>query len=107
VLTTSSRVTCPHQATATHVPSQVRVLAGGSPVLTQGDQNVVAGCPFTLPNGTPSPCLSIRWLVPALRVRVGGRPALLETSAGLCHNPQQVPQGPPTVLLAEPRVAGQ
>jgi hypothetical protein len=75
------------------------------PVATMADTSLVAGCAFTV--GTqPMPCLRVQWLVPAARVKVMGQPALLQTSAGLCQNPAQAPQGAPIVTTNQPRVVG-
>jgi hypothetical protein len=104
VMTQSSTVMCPHGVPAQHVPSQVRVRAAGSPVLVLSDMGQVAGCPFTLPNGTPSPCVTVQWLVAAVRVRAGGQFVLLQSSVGLSKSGAQVPQGPPVVSVVQPRV---
>jgi hypothetical protein len=47
-----------------------------------------------------------KWLVPALRVKVMGQPVILQTSAGLCQSVEQIPQGPPSVTVAQTRVVG-
>ena len=73
---------------------------------TAPDQVLVAGCAFTVPPGKPQRCLKVQWLQPALRVTVLGQPAILRTSVGLCQSPEQIPQGPPTVLVTQPRVSG-
>lgn len=104
VLTQTSTVLCPHGLPVQHVPSQVRVMANHAPVLVLADVGMVTGCPFTLPSGQPSPCVSVQWLVPATRVRVSGQFVLLQSSSGLAKSPAQVPQGPPTVVAPEPRV---
>lgn len=106
ILTAASSVSCTHAATVTHTPSQTRVLAAGAPALTQADTAVVAGCPFTLPSGTPSPCVTIRWTVGAARVLASGTPVLTQASVGLCVSPAQAPQGPPVISVVQPRVQG-
>ena len=55
------------------------------------------GCAFTVPPSKPQPCLKVQWLVPAARVLVGGQPAILQSSSGLCLSAEQIPQGPPSV----------
>lgn len=97
---------CTHGIPATVVPTNTRVLVNGQPVTTLGDQYLVAGCPFTVPVGVPMPCIRIQWLVPAVRVLVGGQPALLQSSTGLCISAQQSPNGPPQVPVNQPRVTG-
>jgi hypothetical protein len=99
-------IMCPHGGQVTDVPTNARVLASGMPVATAADTFLVAGCAFQLPPPTPSPCLTVQWLTPAVRVMVNGTPALLQTSAGLCQNPAQVPQGPPIVAATQVRVIG-
>ena len=97
---------CPHGGQVTVIPTSPRVLAGGQPVATLADTYLIAGCAFTVPPGKPQPCLTVRWLVPAVRVLVGGQPAILQDSAGLCLSPEQVPQGPPSVIVSQVRARG-
>lgn len=95
---------CPHGGQVSVVPSSPRVLVGGQPVATMADTYPIAGCAFTLPSGKPQPCVTVRWLVPAVRVRVGGQPAILQSSTGLCQSAEQIPQGPPSVVVTQLRV---
>lgn len=96
---------CPHGGPVTTVSSNARVLVGGMPVATISDQSMVAGCAFQLPAGpTPSPCLRVQWLTPAVRVTVMGQPVLLQTSSSLCLSPAQAPQGPASVTVNQSRV---
>lgn len=97
---------CPHAGQVQTVSANVRVLVGGMPVATLADTSLIVGCALTVPPGKPQPCLRVQWLVPAARVLVNGVPALLQTSTGLCLSPEQVPQGPPTVVVNQPRVVG-
>ena len=106
LLTQASQIQCPHGAVATHVPSNTRVLASGTPVLVATDANMIAGCAFALPSGTPSPCVTVQWIAPAVRVKVMGQPVLLQSSVGLCNAATQAPQGPPIVGATQPRVQG-
>jgi len=96
---------CPHGAKVSHVPSQVRVLINKGAALTVGDSGLVAGCPFALPNGKPSPCTAVQWTAPAVRIKLSGQPALLASSIGLCKSPEQAPQGP-VIASPSPRVKG-
>jgi hypothetical protein len=96
-------VMCAHGAPATVVPGSARVTVSGMPVATMADQFLVAGCTF--PAGFALlPCLRVQWLKPATRVLVGGLPPIVNTSAGLCLNQFQMPQGPPVVVTTQPRV---
>ncbi|MEM6468162.1 MAG: PAAR-like protein [Planctomycetota bacterium] len=98
--------TCPHQGQISVVSQNTRVLVGGQPVATFSDMHTVAGCPFTVPGPKPQPCVTVKWLVPATRVLINGQPALLQTSSGVCQSAEQAPQGPPNVLVTQPRVQG-
>ena len=97
---------CPHGGQVSTIPASPRVFAGGQPVATLGDTYLVAGCAFTLPNGKPQPCVKVQWTVGAVRVRVGGQPAILTSSSGLCQSPEQIPQGPPSVVVTQLRAKG-
>jgi len=97
---------CPHAGTVSIVSADTRVLLGGQPAATATDQFLIAACPFTLPSTTPHPCMTVRWVAPAARVRINGQPAVLQTSTGLCHAADQAPQGPPTVIATQVRVIG-
>jgi hypothetical protein len=96
---------CPHGGKVNHAPSQVRVLIGKAPALTVSDVGLVAGCAFTIPPTKPSPCVTVQWLAPAVRVKLSGQPALLASSVGLCKSPEQAPQGP-VIASPSPRVKG-
>lgn len=86
------------------IPTNTRVFAGGQPVATMADTYLVAGCAFTVPGPKPQPCVKVQWLVPATRVFVNGQPVIIQTSTGLCLSAEQIPQGPPTIVAAQPRV---
>jgi hypothetical protein len=96
---------CPHGGQITTAPGNPRVRVSSQLVATTADQSVVAACAFTA--GTkPQPCVKVLWLVPAVRVRAGGQPVLLQDSVGLCQSAEQIPQGPPTITTTQPRVKG-
>jgi hypothetical protein len=96
-LTVAATMMCPHGGTVIPVPSSPRASAGGTPVLVATDIFVIAGCPFTLPGPAPSPCVTVRWIVPDMRSKVSGNPTLSQGSTGLCLSPAQAPQG--TVIV--------
>jgi hypothetical protein len=109
LITTAASIICTHGAQVSIVSSNTRVKAGGAFVATVSDTCTVSGCPFQIPVGPgtkPQPCVTVRWIVPAVRVRVGGQPVLLQTSSGLCQSAEQIPQGPPTVVSTQMRVKG-
>jgi hypothetical protein len=95
IITSQTMVICGHAGSASHVPTNMRVRAGGSPVAVATDQHMVAGCALTSVPSTP--CTVLMWSVPAIRVRIGGVPALLQTSI-----PMGI--GPGTVLAGQVRV---
>ena len=105
LIQTGATIMCPHGGQVTNVPTNSRVLASGMPLATVADAFLVAGCAFTL-GAAPSPCLTVQWVAPATRVLIDGTPALVQTSVGLCQNPEQAPQGPPVVAVTQPRVSG-
>lgn len=93
VLTTSSTVTCPHGGTVTLTTSDTSATAGGSPVLLVSDVHQVVGCPFTLPGGKYSPCVTVRWSAGSAQASAGGTALLVASSIGTCSNGEQAPQG--------------
>lgn len=97
---------CPHGGPMQTISSNSRVLVSGQPVATLGDTFVISACPFTVPSGKPQPCVTVRWLAVATRVKVGGQPVILQSSTGLCQSAEQVPQGPPNVVSTQVRVRG-
>ena len=96
---------CPHGGQVQTISSNARVLVGGMPAATFADTYLVAGCVFVV-GPKPQPCVRVQWLVPAVRVMVMGQPVILQTSTGLCLSAEQIPQGPPAVLVTQPRVVG-
>lgn len=103
VLTVVDTMMCQHGSPVTHVPGQVRVKIAGAFAMVAPDQGMVAGCPFMIGN-KPSPCVTVQWTAPAVRVKFGGQPALIATSAGLGKSPEQAPQGKVTIPAPQPRV---
>jgi len=100
-------VQCTHGASAQAAPGSSRVLVSSQPAATLADTFTVSGCSFQIPVGAgtkPSPCLTIRWTVPAVRVKVNGTPALTSMSAGLGLSPEQAPQGPAIPGTVQTRV---
>lgn len=98
ILTSQAVVMCGHAGPASHIPSQTRVLIGGSPVAVAADQHPVSGC--SLASGSATFCTVLTWTMPAVRVMAGGQPVLLQSSL-------PIGVGPGTVVSAQPRVTGQ
>ena len=97
---------CPHGGQVSIVSSNTRVTVGGQAVATMGDTYTIAGCAFTVPPGKPQPCVKVQWLVPATRVMVTNQPAILQSSNGLCLSADQIPAGPPNVVVTQLRAKG-
>jgi hypothetical protein len=100
---------CPHGGSISVVTSNTRVLVSGQPVATLADNYPIAGCPFQIPFGVgtkPQPCVRVQWVAPAARVKVMGQPVILQASTGVCQSAEQIPQGPPSVTVAQTRVVG-
>ena len=96
---------CPHGGQIQIVPGNARVSFTQQPAGTVSDQYIVAGCAFMV--GTkPQPCMTVQWLVPATRVTIGGQPAVLQSSTGMCMSADQIPTGPPQVIVTQLRAQG-
>ncbi len=106
-LNVGSTLSCPHGGQVTAVPSNSSIGFGFAPVVVAMDTFTIAGCPFTLPGPTPSPCIQVRWIVPDTRVRVNGSPTLSQSSVGLCLSPAGVPQGAVIVASTQSNVQSQ
>jgi hypothetical protein len=106
ILDTGCTIQCPHggQATLTTANSEVKV--GGNYALLATDMLTISGCTFTVPPGTPMPCLTIQWSAPATNVMVTEQPVLLDSSVGLCINATGAPQGTATVSGPQTKVSG-
>lgn len=97
---------CPHGGQATVTSTNTRVKAMGQFVALMDDIYTIAACPFIVPGPKPQPCVKVQWLVPAMRVKVMGKQVLLKSSIGICQSAEQIPQGPPNVLMTQMRVKG-
>ncbi|MDR3692459.1 MAG: hypothetical protein P4L46_23965 [Fimbriimonas sp.] len=101
---------CPHAGQVQAVASNPRVTLGGQPAVTLSDTFTVSGCPFQIPIGTgtkPQPCVKVQWLVPAMRVKIGGNPVLVTSSTGICQSAEQIPQGSPVISVTQMKVSAQ
>jgi hypothetical protein len=97
---------CPHGGKVSIVSSNTRAQAAGGFILRPSDTFLVSGCPFML-GPAPHPCVTVRWVVPALRGRAMGDSVLTSDSVGLCLAADNAPQGTVLVAFTQPRVGGQ
>jgi hypothetical protein len=112
LLHVNAAMTCQHVAGQARIaPVQTRVMVSAQPVATipPGAPTIaVAVCPFTLPNGKPQPCVTVRWGMPTSRVMVMGLPAMVAANPGpgpgICQSAEQIPQGAPVVGAMQARV---
>jgi uncharacterized Zn-binding protein involved in type VI secretion len=96
-----AQIQCPHGGRVQIVPAGGMVMSSNMPVVTLGDVYTVVGCPQQPPLGPP--CTTVTWSVGAARVKIGGRPALVQSAVGQC-----VPNGvPPIIAQTQTRVRGQ
>ncbi len=105
-LTTTASLQCPHGGSVQIISTNQQASAEGPPLALATDTFVVSGCPFQIPAVVPipSPCVTVRWLVPDTRVTVNGQPTLSRSSVGLCLSPAQVPQGPVLIVNTQATV---
>lgn len=101
-----STALCPHAGQVTvNIAGNPRVFVSNQPVATTSDVFTIAGCSFMV-GQKPQPCITLKWLVPATRIKANGRPVILQDSVGLCQSAEQIPQGPPNVISTQTRVRG-
>lgn len=96
VVTQQTQTQCPHAAMGSLITSTTKVLVDNAPALALGDKGVVAGCPFTLPNGKPQPCVTEMLLGLSAKVMAEGKFVLLQNPPDLCYSAENIPQGPVT-----------
>lgn len=95
VVSAASGLHCPHGGRVFAVSGpggRGGVRVDGHAVQSASDVFAVAGCRHTV-NGTPEPCLSVRWSPRPGGVLVDGAPVLLGTSGAQCLGAALVPQG--------------
>lgn len=105
VMHVGASVICTHGAPVSVSATQGRVRVSGQLVATASDTFMVSGCPFNV-GGSPQPCVQVRWIKPASRVFVEGKPVVLQTSSGTCVAGTQAVQGTPQVIATQTRVKG-
>ena len=83
LLHVGATVMCMHGGQATPTVPFPRVKVSGQPVVTVSAPYAIAGCAFSPPQGN-GPCVTAQFITPALRVRAGGAPVLLQNSTAIC-----------------------
>lgn len=108
LITTASVLQCPHGGSVSIVTTNTKAKAAASLALVS-DTFTIAGCPFQIPVGVgtvPHPCVRVQWVKPNIKTLVNGSPTLADDSVGLCLAADQVPQGPVSVVQADPKAVG-
>ncbi len=108
ILTTASKLQCPHGGTVAIVSANTAVSAA-APLALATDTFTVTGCPFQIPIGTgtvPHPCVTVKWLKTNTAVLVNGTPTLSQDSMSLCLAADQAPQGPVSVVTVQSAASG-
>ncbi len=90
VLTTASRILCPHGGVLVLKTSNTTTSAGAK-VLLESDVHEVRGCPFTV-GSNYTPCKRVSWKTGG-SVTVGGTRVLVRSSIGQCKSGAGVIQG--------------
>ena len=106
LLNTSSTMMCPHGGSVSAVTSNTVAKAGGDFIVRLGDTYTIAGCPFTLPNGTPHPCVRVQWMTSALMCKAANDSPLTKDSQSLCQAADSAPQGAVQISNTQMQVTG-
>ncbi len=106
LLNTSSTMMCPHGGSVSAVTSNAVAKAGGDFIVRLGDTYTVSGCAFTLPNGTPHPCVRVQWTTSALMCKAANDTPLNKDSQGLCLAADSAPQGSVQITNTQTQVKG-
>lgn len=100
LLQIGGEVICSHGGHALVAPLNSRVFLSGQPAVVLGDAFVVAGCP-----ADPS-CIGGEWTTGAIRVRIIGRPVILQDSSSITQNSNGIFNGLVQVVSIQTRVVG-
>ncbi len=100
ILTVSATMMCPHGGTITATVAGAPRATARAQILTESDTFTIAGCPLNI-SGSPHPCVSVRWIAPAMKVKASSAAMLTSDSQGLCVAGDQAPQGPPILTPAQ------
>ncbi len=106
LLNTSSSMMCPHGGSVSAVSSNTVAKAGGDFIVRLGDTFTIAGCAFTLPSGTPHPCVRVQWTTSALMSQASHDSPLTKDSQGLCLAADSAPQGSVQITNTQTKVKG-
>lgn len=105
ILQMGCTIQCPHGGMTTVTTSNTKVKVDGAFALLVADTFIIAGCPLNV-LGAPHPCVTIQWQNEAKKVKVTGKPVLLQNSIGLCKAADQVVQGTATIAGFQTKVKG-
>jgi uncharacterized Zn-binding protein involved in type VI secretion len=95
-------VLCMHGGPSQPITTNMRVKAGGQPIVTQQDMYSISGCPYVT-GGVTTPCVTGSWITAATRVKAGGMPVILQESQAVC-----APNGTGlNIIVTQVRVRGQ
>lgn len=102
LLNSLSTVRCAHAGQVLPPIPNPRVKVGGLPIVTQGPPYTISGCTNLPGAGSVGPCILAQWVSASTRVKVMGRPVLLQNSTAVC-----IPTGlPVSILITQTRVRG-
>ena len=76
----------------------------GAPALLDSDVHAVAGCPFTIPPGKPSPCVKIEWSLGAILCKSDRGGVLTQSSIGRCISAEGATQGLAIVVQTQMKI---
>lgn len=105
ILTTMGQVKCMHGGTAVLTTANAKLMIDNAPAMLESDISSVAGCPFTLPNGKPQPCIKIEWTAGAAMCKSNGIKVLVKSSIGKCISAEGATQG--LAIIAQTQVKTQ
>jgi hypothetical protein len=105
LLHVGAAVHCPHGGSVSISFTNPRVMVSGQPVAKLSDPSFVSGCSFMV-EGKMQPCVFVQWDLPANRVRVNGKQALLQTSTGFCQTVEHLSGGTAVIFSTQARVKG-
>ena len=101
ILDKGATVLCMHGGQSQPVTTNMRVKAGGQPIVTQQDMYSISACPF-MSGSNPLPCVTGQWTSAATRVKAGGMPVILQNSQATC-----TPNGTGVnIVMTQTRVKG-